>query len=456
MQKAFSLDINKCTGCQACEVACAIENQLDAGTSWRRIDTFNARRHPGIPLFHLSLACNHCADAPCMEHCPALAYTKDAETGAVTLHSSLCIGCRYCTWACPYDAPIFNDASGVVEKCTFCNDRLHSGQPPACVTQCPTGALRLTDANAADGVTNVTGFPRTEAGPAIRFIPLRAGHTVADTSLPSNPPGNAHDVARPPSKISLMSEWPLLVFTLLATLLVVIVAAPNSRASLDPFAFLIAGIAGAGFSTLHLGKKLRAHRAILNWRRSWLSREILSYSAFLGIATAHLLTPRLATWGAWAAILAGFATLFSVDRVYEVTRTRGLRTHSAQTLLTAMFLLGIVAGALPVVLVLGLLKATLYTARKMRSRSVHGAGDTRAWISVIRLGCGILIPIALLRGGGEPGVGVWVGVAIGEIIDRCEFYNELEVPTPRLQMAADLAQELARSTENFPGVRRTQ
>ena len=144
-QKGFVFDINKCTGCQACSIACEIENELEPGADWRQVTTFNERHVPGVLSFHLSVACNHCVDPPCMKNCPALAYSKDAVTGAVTVDPDLCIGCRYCTWACPYDAPRFNTASGVVEKCTFCQHRLEDGLEPACVTSCPTGALKLAD-----------------------------------------------------------------------------------------------------------------------------------------------------------------------------------------------------------------------------------------------------------------------------------------------------------------------
>ncbi len=83
MPLAFVFDPNRCTGCQACELACSIENELGPDRSWRGVVTFNEEAFPGIPLFHLSLACNHCAEPACMNTCPALAYHRDEETGAV-------------------------------------------------------------------------------------------------------------------------------------------------------------------------------------------------------------------------------------------------------------------------------------------------------------------------------------------------------------------------------------
>ncbi|MEO8011900.1 MAG: 4Fe-4S dicluster domain-containing protein, partial [Dokdonella sp.] len=127
MPDSFVFDANTCTGCGACRVACTIENGLAPDVSWRRIETFNPQHRPIAPVFHLSLACNHCATAACMNACPALAYRRDGPTGAVLLDSTLCIGCGYCSWACPYDAPVFDEAAGVMTKCTWCADRLRAG-----------------------------------------------------------------------------------------------------------------------------------------------------------------------------------------------------------------------------------------------------------------------------------------------------------------------------------------
>ena len=142
-RKSFLFDLNKCVGCHACVVACTIENQTLPETVWRDINSFNPSGNPDIPLFHYSLACNHCDDPPCLKNCPALAYSKDFITGAVIHFANKCIGCKYCTWACPYDAPKFNEKTRIIEKCTFCNHRIEEDLKPACANLCPTGALIL-------------------------------------------------------------------------------------------------------------------------------------------------------------------------------------------------------------------------------------------------------------------------------------------------------------------------
>ena len=70
--------------------------------------TFNSEAKHLFPVINLSLACNHCESAVCMEGCPASAYSRETLTGAILLDEKKCIGCRYCQWNCPYDAPKFN------------------------------------------------------------------------------------------------------------------------------------------------------------------------------------------------------------------------------------------------------------------------------------------------------------------------------------------------------------
>jgi Fe-S-cluster-containing dehydrogenase component len=443
MQKSFILDINKCTGCHACQVACQIENQLDTGTSWRWVDTFNKPHYPGIPVLHLSLACNHCVNAPCMTHCPALAYSRDPATGAVIVDEAKCIGCRYCTWACPYDAPRFEPDRGVVTKCTFCNNLLAEAKNPACVNQCPTGALTLGDRNGPAADAPVPGFPQTDADPSIRFVPLRDDHPYPTMTAPTHAAGAPPRLA---SKVSLRSEWPLVVFTLIAALLVGMMSTPTERLPLNVVVFLSLATLGTGCSTLHLGRPTRAYRAVLNWRRSWLSREVILFGSFVMFSLIYLMAPSALAHVKWIAAGVGVAALFAMDSVYDVTRTDGLRLHSAQTLLTGLFVLAIATAVAPIFLGVAFLKMILYVTRKIRF--ARSGEPLRLWVSGARLSIGIVIPAAMWLLG-EPEGGLlrdgWIVacIAAGEIVDRLEFYAELDVTTPQQQIAVDLSAHVA-------------
>ena len=83
MTVGFTFDQAKCTGCQACILACTIENELAFDQSWRSVYTFNERHHPNLPVQHLSLACNHCEHPACLDACPANAYSINGDTGFV-------------------------------------------------------------------------------------------------------------------------------------------------------------------------------------------------------------------------------------------------------------------------------------------------------------------------------------------------------------------------------------
>lgn len=446
MQKGFTFDVNRCTGCEACRIACSIENRLDPGIDWRRIHSFNSRHHPGVTAVHNSMACNHCLEPACMEHCPALAYSKDPATGAVTLDEAKCIGCKYCSWACPYDAPQFNSRSGLMEKCTFCSHRLADAAEPACVALCPTGALGFEDHDENAPESTIPGFTPTEIGPAIRFVEHRSARPP--TMSVSASPGAQVDGPgrRAGSRIGLRSEWTLLCFTFVAALLVAWVAGGAvSGATPRPAFVLPAGLAAMALSTLHLGRKSRAWRAMLNLRRSWLSREVVLFPAFLALATAAGFPETGTTRLTLAAAITGFAALYAMDRVYAVTRTPGLAAHSAQVLLTGALFAALIASNVTAAVTLANLKIVLYVARKARF-----AREGRPWrplVSGVRIA--LLFAAWVVPSAADPlalQASILIAVATGELIDRAEYYLELSPPSPGLQMEQDLARSAGHSS----------
>ena len=148
-QLGFYLDVSSCSGCKACQVACKDRHGLETGRLWRRVAEIEGgewRREgeawrPTVFAYSLSISCLHCAEPACVAACPSAAIEKDPDEGLVSVDEARCLGCRYCSWACPYGVPQFAEAAGTMSKCDTCVEDRQEGRPPTCVAACPLRAL---------------------------------------------------------------------------------------------------------------------------------------------------------------------------------------------------------------------------------------------------------------------------------------------------------------------------
>jgi Fe-S-cluster-containing dehydrogenase component len=173
---AMVIDQSKCTGCGYCTLACRAHNDVSPDISWNRVLDAGT---VGDKQVFLPRPCMHCEHAPCVEVCMVKASYRRPD-GIVMMDYDKCIGCRYCEIACPYNGRAFNWEAftgpnpavpewgqpeverrprGVVEKCSFCYQRIDRGlqlgltpgvdeaATPACVVACPAGARSFGDLN---------------------------------------------------------------------------------------------------------------------------------------------------------------------------------------------------------------------------------------------------------------------------------------------------------------------
>lgn len=182
MQIGFYFNQTRCTGCNACRVACKDWHDIPAGPeNWMRILYTERGKFPDIHVGYLVSPCYHCIDPVCVQVCPVNALTKRDEDGIVVVDSDACLGNEECTVkclkACPYDAPQFGSDKGAkMHKCNFCLDRWEANKLPACIEACPTRAL---DAGFLEDMERKYGTSKEAEGfryskktkPAIIFLP---------------------------------------------------------------------------------------------------------------------------------------------------------------------------------------------------------------------------------------------------------------------------------------------
>ena len=146
MQWAKVIDHTRCIGCHACTTACKSENVVPIGVTRTYVKHVDVGVFPQTRRAHQVTRCNQCAHAPCVAACPTAAMFKRTD-GIVDFDKSICIGCKACMAACPYDAIFINPQDHSAEKCNFCAHRIDVGLEPACVVVCPTQAILIGDLN---------------------------------------------------------------------------------------------------------------------------------------------------------------------------------------------------------------------------------------------------------------------------------------------------------------------
>ena len=201
-QLALVIDLNVCVGCHACVTSCKQWNTSGAagplfdldpygadpsGSFFNRVQTFEVGEFPNTQTVHFPKSCLHCEDPPCVPVCPTGASYKRAEDGIVLVDYDKCIGCKYCSWACPYGARELDEERKVMTKCTLCVDRItdialpEAERKPACVLACPTSARLFGDVHDANSAVSIAiresgGYalmPEWGTKPANHYLPRR-------------------------------------------------------------------------------------------------------------------------------------------------------------------------------------------------------------------------------------------------------------------------------------------
>ncbi len=208
-QKEMSINLNECTGCGLCQIACKDEHvgndylpwtksQPDTGHFWIKVVGQERGQIPKVRVTYIPLACVHCGNAPCMKACPENAIDR-REDGIVWIRPEKCTGCRLCQEACPYNAIYFNEQSHIAQKCTFCVHRIDQGLVPRCADVCPRDAIIFGDSDSpelsalrqhievlhpeyeTDPRVNYVGLPRPFIAGTV--VDVESGEVISDADI---------------------------------------------------------------------------------------------------------------------------------------------------------------------------------------------------------------------------------------------------------------------------------
>ncbi len=240
------IDLDTCVGCHACAVACkewnaggmagplTDEDPYGAepmGVWFNRVhsyeiealDALDDRAAQPATTLHFPRSCLHCETPACVAVCPTGASYKRAEDGIVLVDEDKCIGCKLCSWACPYGAREYSAVEGVMKKCTLCVDRIYNetipevSRQPACVQACPTRARHFGDLGDPTSAVSllvaerggVDLMPSLGYAPVNKYLPQRA-RRAAEGDVPADPmptATHAHDAALDPAQLNPLLRW---------------------------------------------------------------------------------------------------------------------------------------------------------------------------------------------------------------------------------------------------------
>lgn len=406
MRKGFIFNDSLCVNCKACSAACLLENKWTAHP--RNIFTYNNEAVPVMPVINLSLACNHCESAVCMDGCPASAYTRESKTGAILLDDSKCIGCRYCQWNCPYEAPKYDDREKVIVKCNLCYTRVLEGNKPACALACPTGALRFGELSESVRGNHISWFPDKKLNPSIEFTGESAHKPLQ--IIPERP---LYQNLNSKEKKNITSDIPLIIFSFLTTISVANMAISFISGKYPGLVSILPLIIAGLISILHLGRKMRFLRSLSNPLRSPLTREIVSFIlfSFFTLLTVFIHSPVLLIISA----ATGLACLMLIDGVYIFSeRSKEAFLKSGQTLLSSLIIISFLTGSILPFIFIALIKLTLsvYLIRIV---------DPYFNLRFFRMAF-LIIPGMSLFLNSHPDLIVILMFLTGELIDRILFY----------------------------------
>jgi formate dehydrogenase iron-sulfur subunit len=396
-QYAFEVDLDRCSGCKACVVACHTLNGLDETETWRDVGLLVGGSRVAPVMQHVTAACHHCLEPACMIACPVNAYEKDPVTGIVKHLDDQCFGCQYCTMACPYDVPKYHPGKGIVRKCDMCSSRLAVGEAPACVQACPNEAIMIRVVEQTQVVDDAEASVFLPAAPDPQFtLPTTVYKTKR--AFPRNLLPADYFRVNPQH-----AHWPLVVMLVLTQLSVgaycaglLLESFVNGplMATLRPLhaiAALVFGLLALGASLFHLGRPHLAFRAVLGLRHSWLSREIVAFGAFAGLAAlystivfmdgmspvdgeaAAALAPWV-QWLGWCVAVVGVVAVFCSTMIYVFPRRECWSLGRVGTrFVGTSALLGIAA------LWLTILASTLAVPTLALFELIHDWGPTICW-----------------------------------------------------------------------------